>query len=269
MTFDGGRIDYSVFFTPTSSFTELLRRVDPTLLPAGVPGGRPVPAGMVPHATTIVALRTADGVVMAGDRRGTMGNLIASRDMVKVFPADHSSLIGFAGTAGVGIEFVRLFQVEIEHYEKIEGVELSLDGKANRLSAMVRGNIGAAMQGLVAIPIFAGFDRSTGTGRVFGLDVTGTLHEERDYGSIGSGSLFAKAALKKLYRPEPSTPDAVALAIRALYDAADDDSATGGPDPIRKIYPVVMTATADGVQRLEDDRVAALVGEMMDDLPPT
>jgi proteasome beta subunit len=179
-----------------------------------------------------------------------------------VHPADAYSLIGIAGTAGIGIELMRLFQVELEHYEKIEGTMLSLDGKANRLAGMVRGNLGAAMQGLAVVPLFAGFDLSPNDpakpGRIFSFDVAGGLYEETGYDSIGSGSLFAKSALKKKYRPSVSTQDAIRLAVDALYDAADDDTATGGPDLARKIYPVVMTATADSTHRLTEAEINAV-----------
>jgi len=253
-----------------SSFTEFLTRTAPHMLP----GSRPLPVGGIvgpvadapPHATTIVAVSCADGIVMAGDRRATMGNLIASRDIQKVHPADAYSCIGMAGTAGVGIELIRLFQVELEHYEKIEGTVLSLDGKANRLATMVRNNLGAAMQGLAVIPLFAGFDLDATdplrTGRIFSFDVAGGVYEETGYDSIGSGSLFAKSALKKTYRPGISVEEGARLVVDALYDAADDDTATGGPDLVRKIFPVVMTATADGTRRLseaETERLAEAV----------
>ena len=244
----------------TSSFTQFLSMVAPELLP----GRRPLPPGAVgdlaPHATTIVALSCAGGVGMAGDRRATMGNVIASRDIEKVFAADPYSLVGVAGTAGVGIELVRLYQVELEHYEKIEGATLSLEGKANRLAAMIRGNLGAAMQGLAVVPLYAGFDLAATdpakAGRIFSYDVAGGLYEETGYDAVGSGSLFARSALKKRYRPGLPVNDAIRLAVEALYDAADDDTATGGPDLTRKIYPVVMTATAEGTRRLTDEEAA-------------
>ena len=260
---DHSRRPPAFFTTPgTSSFVEYLTAHSPELLPGrrSLPADRAVPA--VPHATTIVAMAYADGVVMAGDRRATMGNLIASRDIEKVHPADAYSLIGIAGTAGVGIELIRLFQVELEHYEKIEGTMLSLDGKANRLAAFIRGNLAAAMQGLAVIPIYAGYDLDASdparAGRIFSFDVAGGLYEETGYDSIGSGSLFAKSALKKKYRRGVSTDDAVRLAVEALYDAADDDTATGGPDVTRKIYPVVMTATAEGTHRLTEEEITAV-----------
>jgi len=240
----------------TSSFTQFLTLAAPEMLP----GRRPLPPGMAtdlaPHSTTIVAIACSGGVVMAGDRRATMGNLIASRDIEKVHPADAHSLIGIAGTAGIGIELMRLFQVELEHYEKIEGAMLSLDGKANRLASMVRGNLGAAMQGLAVVPLFAGVDLAatdpTATGRIFSFDIAGGLYEETGFDAIGSGSLFAKSALKKRFRAGQSVDESVRLAVEALYDAADDDTATGGPDLTRKIYPVVMTATAEGTHRLTE-----------------
>ncbi|MEU4422325.1 proteasome subunit beta [Actinoplanes sp. NPDC024001] len=262
-----GRLPDFFTSTGTSSFTQFLSQSAPELLP----GRRPLPPGLsadvAPHGTTIVAIATADGVVMAGDRRATMGNLIASRDIKKVHPADAYSLIGIAGTAGIGIELIRLFQVELEHYEKIEGAMLSLDGKANRLAAMVRGNLGAAMQGLAVVPLFAGYDLSPAdpsrAGRIFSFDVAGGLYEETGYEAIGSGSLFAKAALKKRYRAGVSTEDAIRLAVEALYDAADDDTATGGPDVTRKIYPVVMTATASGTNRLSDEEITTVAEQVV------
>jgi proteasome beta subunit len=199
---------------------------------------------------------------MAGDRRATMGNLIASRDIEKVFAADAYSLVGIAGTAGVGLELIRLFQVELEHYEKLEGTMLSLDGKANRLATMIRNNLGAALQGLAVIPLFAGFDLDATdparAGRIFSFDVAGGVYEETGYDSIGSGSLFAKSALKKSYRPGSSTEEAARIAVEALYDAADDDTATGGPDLTRRIFPVVMVVGAEGSRRLSDEDTAAV-----------
>jgi proteasome beta subunit len=246
----------------TSSFTEFLSMAAPEMLP----GRRPLPPGtaadLAPHATTIVAIAATGGVVMAGDRRATMGHMIAQRDIEKVHPADAYSLVGIAGTAGIGIELMRLFQVELEHYEKIEGAMLSLDGKANRLASMVRGNLGAAMQGLAVVPLFAGVDLAATdparVGRIFSFDVTGGPYEETGYDAIGSGSIFAKSALKKRFRAGISIDDATRLAVEALYDAADDDTATGGPDLTRRIYPVVMTATVEGTHRLTDAETATI-----------
>jgi proteasome beta subunit len=218
----------------------------------------------VPHATTIVALAATDGIVMAGDRRATMGNIIAQRDIEKVFPADEHSVVGIAGAAGVAVELVRLFQVELEHYEKIEGLPLSLDGKANRLATLLRGNLGMAMQGLAVVPLFAGYDLDSGRGRIFSYDVTGGRYEERDHHAVGSGSVFARGSLKKLYRSSMSTGDAVMAAVEALYDAADDDSATGGPDLTRRIFPVIAVADADGVRMLPETEVGGVVERVVE-----
>ena len=218
---------------------------------------------LAPHGTTIVALRHAKGVVMAGDRRATMGNIIAQRDIQKVFPADQYSLIGIAGSAGIAIELVRLFQVELEHYEKIEGTPLSLNGKANRLSSMLRSNLGLAMQGMAVVPIFAGFDSAGKIGRIFSYDITGGRYEEHDFCAVGSGSQFARGALKKINAVNQSEEDAVAAAIEALFDAADDDSATGGPDISRGIFPVIYTAGETGVREIATNRVSELSQEML------
>jgi len=244
-----------------SSFTEFLAAAAPHLLPSkrSLPVGIPAPHDLAPHGTTIVALTFPGGVVMAGDRRATMGNIIAQRDIEKVFPADDLSAVGIAGTAGLAIEMVRLFQVELEHYEKIEGNTLSLDGKANRLSTMIRGNLGMALQGLAVVPLFAGFDADTGEGRIWSYDVTGGRYEEHSFHSVGSGSVFARGALKKLYREDLDAAGAARLAIEALYDAADDDSATGGPDLTRRIWPVVAVITSDGYRRLPEDEAGAMV----------
>jgi proteasome beta subunit len=257
-----GRLPAEYLQAGMPSFSDFLRTTAPEMLP----GRRPLPPGsaadLAPHATTIVAATYADGVLMAGDRRATMGNLIAQRDIEKVSAADAYSLVGFAGTAGIGIEMIRLFQLELEHYEKIEGTLLTLDGKANRLASMIRGNLGAAMQGLAVLPLFAGFDADADSpataGRIFSYDVTGGPYEEQHYSGIGSGSLFARSAMKKLWRPGLERDAMVRVAVEALYDAADDDSATGGPDLVRRIFPVIMVATAEGVTRIPDDEVGAL-----------
>ena len=212
----------------------------------------------VPHGTTVLGLKFSDGVVMAGDRRATEGYSIADDKMDKVFPADDLSAISIAGAAGQAVEIVKLFQLELEHYEKLEGRSLSLEGKANRLSAFVRGNLGAAMQGLVVVPLFAGYDEETGKGRIFSYDVAGGRYEEHDFHSIGSGSVFARGSLKKLWRPSMARADVIRVAVEALYDAADDDSATGGPDLVRKIFPLIMLATAEGTARVSDDEIGGL-----------
>jgi proteasome beta subunit len=196
--------------------------------------------------------------MMAGDRRATMGNIIAQRDIEKVFPADEYSCVGIAGSAGIAVELVRLFQTELEHYEKIEGMTLSMDGKANRLAALIRGNLQMAMQGLAVVPLFAGFDLVSGQGRIFSYDVTGGRYEETAFHSVGSGSLFARGSLKKLYRDDLDERGCVTAIVQALYDAADDDSATGGPDLTRRIFPVVQVITPDGGRRVPDAEVAEI-----------
>jgi proteasome beta subunit len=246
-----------------SSFVEYLSASAPDLLP----GNRSLPPGsagaLAPHGTTVVAATYDGGVIMAGDRRATMGNMIAERDVEKVYPADDYSLIGIAGTVGIAIEMVRLFQVELEHYEKIEGLSLTLEGKANRLSTMIRGNLGAAMQGLAVVPLLAGFDLAADSpaaaGKIFSYDITGGRHEERNYHGVGSGSLFARGALKKRWRPGQGLDQVIRVCVDSLYDAADEDSATGGPDLVRKLYPMVMAATAEGVVRVPDEQVEEIV----------
>ena len=203
------------------------------------------------------------GVVMAGDRRATMGNVIAQRDIQKVFPADEFSAVGIAGAAGLAVELVRLFQTELEHYEKIEGTTLSMDGKANRLAALIRGNLGMAMQGLAVVPLFAGYDLEAGQGRIFSYDVTGGRYEETAYHSVGSGSMFARGALKKLYRDDLDVEGCITAVIQALYDAADDDSATGGPDLTRRIFPVIQVITVEGGYRVPDADVATLADRVI------
>ncbi len=254
----------------TSSFTDFLATAAPELLPraaaaAGAAAAITPADGAAPgsfargltHGTTIVAAACDGGVVMAGDRRATAGNMIMQRDIDKVFRSDDFSGIGISGVAGVGVELARLFQVELEHYEKLEGHALSLVGKANRLASMVRGNIGAAMQGLITVPLFCGYDEDTGVGRIFSYDVAGGRYEEHRFHAIGSGSVFARGALKKLYRDGMPAEDVVLACMQALYDAADDDSATGGPDVTRRIYPAVATITADGFERLTDEAAGA------------
>ncbi len=245
------------FFTPDvdpgPDFAALLRSQgrDPAVRLGDAAG----PALTITHGTTVVAIRTGSGVVMAGDRRATSGNLIAHRSMEKVFPADHWSGVAIAGAAGPAMEMVKLFQLQLEHYEKVEGHPLSLEGKANQLSAMVRNHLPAAMQGMAVVPLFAGFDRSRGIGRLFEFDVTGGRYEELNHAATGSGSLHAGTVVKLGFRPDMPATDAVDLAIRALFEAADDDSATGGPDLVRGIFPIVATIDADGFQRLADAQI--------------
>lgn len=253
-----GRLPAAFMAPGTSSFVEFLSRHAPYLLP----GNRPLPTGdapAAPHATTIVAATFDGGVVMAGDRRATMGAMIAHREIEKVFPADEFSAVGIAGTAGIAVELVRLFQLELEHYEKIEGTLLSLDGKANRLAAMIRGNLGLAIQGLAVVPLFAGYDLDRGVGRIFSYDVTGGRYEEHDFHAVGSGSVFARGSLKKRWTPGLDEAGAVRAAVEALVDAADDDSATGGPDPLRQIFPVVAAVTVEGYRRVPDESLREVV----------
>jgi proteasome beta subunit len=248
----------------TSSFADFLASRSPDLLPGRAPGGavdspahrdqahRDQALRDLPHATTIVAAVCHHGVVLAGDRRATAGSMIAKRDVEKVFRSDEFSAVGYAGTGSVGIEFVRLFQVELEHYEKMEGRPLSLEGKANRLAWMIRGNLSAAMQGLIVVPLFVGYDEDAAQGRIFSYDVAGGPYEEQRFHSIGSGSVFARGSLKKLYTDDLPVGDAVLACVQALYDAADDDSATGGPDLTRRIFPVIATVTGDGFRKLPE-----------------
>ena len=247
----------------SSSFADFLLQEAPELLPSrrSLPEGSA--ADLAPHGTTIVAATFPGGVVMAGDRRATMGNIIAQRDIEKVFPTDEFSCVGIAGTAGIAVEVVRLFQTELEHYEKIEGTTLSMDGKANRLAALIRSNLGMAMQGLAVVPLFAGYDLAAEQGRIFSYDVTGGRYEETAFHSVGSGSLFARGSLKKLYRDDLDEDGCITAVVQALYDAADDDSATGGPDVTRRIFPVVGVITADGYRRHTDEQVAAVADQVI------
>lgn len=239
-----------------TSFTDLLAAQAPDLLPLNSAGS--LNAADITHGTTIVAATFDGGVVMGGDRRATQGNVIAQRDIRKVFATDEFSCVGIAGTAGLAIEMTRLFRVELEHYEKIEGAELSTDGKANRLSALIRGNLGMAMQGLAVVPLFAAFDVEAHVGRIFAFDVTGSKHEELSFHTVGSGSTFARGSLKKLYRPGMNETEAVTAVIQALYDAADDDSATGGPDLTRRIFPLISVITEDGYRAWDEVATAEL-----------
>jgi proteasome beta subunit len=237
---------------PGSSFPELLRR---TGAPQPEFSGDASSLAGVPHATTCVAMRFADGVVMAGDRRATAGNLISHRTMEKVVEADRHSAVAVAGAAGPAMEIVRLFQLQLEHYEKVEGTALSLEGKANQLSMMIRGNLQAALMGMGVVPIFAGYDLRRRQGRLFAYDITGGRYEEREYVATGSGSLHAGTVVKLGYRDGLERTEAIDLACRALWEAADADSATGGPDALRGIYPIVATVTADGFTRVTDDEL--------------
>ncbi len=239
---------------PGPDFTALLRHVG---LAPEAPGAPIGPELAITHGTTVVAVRYRDGVVMAGDRRATSGNLISHRSIEKVFPADRWSGVAIAGAAGPAMEMVKLFQLQLEHYEKVEGVALSLEGKANQLSQMVRSHLPAAMQGLAVVPLFAGFDQRRGIGRLFQYDVTGGRYEEDDYATSGSGGLHAATVVKLGFHEGAGRDETVDLALRALVTAADEDSATGGPDPARGIWPVIATIDASGFTRLDDAELAS------------
>jgi proteasome beta subunit len=254
-----------------SSFADFLRRQAPELLPASLGGGAPASAAaaQLPHGTTIVALKYPGGVLIAGDRRSTQGNMIAGRDVRKVYITDDYTATGIAGTAAIAVEFARLYAVELEHYEKLEGLPLTFAGKVNRLAIMVRGNLAAAMQGLVAIPLLVGYDIHAAdpetAGRIVSFDAAGGWNiEEEGYQSVGSGSIFAKSSIKKLYSQVTDADTALRVAVEALYDAADDDSATGGPDLVRGIYPTAVTIGADGAVDVMEGRIAELAREVIE-----
>jgi proteasome beta subunit len=251
---------------PGPSFLDVLRRAGDEPRWGDLTGDSRGLPREIAHGTTVVAIRYVDGVVMAGDRRATAGNLISHRTMEKVFPADRHSGVAIAGAAGPAVEMVKVFQLQLEHYEKVEGAELSLEGKANQLSQMVRGHLPAAMQGFVVVPLFAGYDVRRGTGRLFEYDVTGGRYEESDFAATGSGSLHAGTVIKMGYRADLDRTEAVELAINSLFQAADEDSATGGPDLVRGIYPVIATITAEGFGRLEDSEVAERFRALLDRL---
>ena len=269
----GAALPAAYMTAETSSFIDFLRVQAPHLLPGGRGLGIEEPVRMrhladldqqPPHGTTIVAITFNGGVLIAGDRRATSGNLISHRNMEKVLVTDAYSAVGIAGVAGLALEMVRIYQVELSHYEKIEGVPLSLDGKTNKLAALVRGNLDSAMAGLAALPLFVGFDVDAPdpatAGRIVSFDVVGGRYEEQaGFHGVGSGSLFARSALKKLWDPDSDKATAIRNAVEALYDAADDDSATGGPDLARKIYPNIVTITAEeGAVHVPEEEAAAV-----------
>jgi proteasome beta subunit len=267
----GSSLPAAYFSSTTSSFAEFLRMQAPDLLPGRREVGASARELDAPHGTTIVAVTFAGGVLIAGDRRATSGNLIASRDLDKIYVTDEYSAVGIAGTAGIALELVRLYAVELAHYEKIEGVSLSLDGKTNKLATMVKGNLDVAMAGLAVLPLFVGYDTEADdpkrAGRIVSYDVTGGRYEENaGYHAIGSGSLFAKSSLKKLYDPDADEEAAVRAAVEALYDAADDDTATGGPDLVRRIFPTVVTIAGEhGAELLPADQAAAVAEAVVRD----
>lgn len=250
-------LDISTANDPGTSFIDYLRASHSNLLPnfSNISESIPEFDLSLPHATTVVAMRYADGVIMAGDRRATAGLSIAHRSMDKVLPADAHSGIAIAGTAGIAMDLVKLFQVQLEHYEKMAGEELSFEGKANQLSIMVRSNLPMAMQGLLVVPLFAGYDLARTKGRVFSYDATGGRYEEFDYATTGSGSVHARNWIKASFKESLSDVEAIDIAIRSLFAAADEDAGTGGPDLVRKIYPSVAVINADGFNYLQESEI--------------
>jgi proteasome beta subunit len=264
---DLGDVFPRAFDPQGSSFARVLRTSVPEAAPDWLGGGA-LPAGLheqIVDGTTVLAVVYADGVVIAGDRRATAGNLISKTDMRKVFPADHHSAIAIAGAAGPAMEMARILSTELEHYEKVEGEALSLEGKSNKLAMMVRANLPLAMQGLVVVPLFAGIDPRVGTPGIFEYDPVGGRYTARKYAATGSGGLIASQTLKHGFRRDTNEGDAIALAVSALFDAAEEDSATGGPDLVRRIYPIVAVIDADGYRELDEaavrERVDAVVAD--------
>ncbi len=251
--------------SPGTSFSDLLRSLDlaPNWVPATGDGRLRAPEG-----TTVLALRYAEGVVMVGDRQATEGHLVAHRRIQKVFPADRFSAIAISGTAGLAVEMVRLFQTELEHYEKLEGVRLSLDGKATYLARLVRQQLPMVFQGLIVVPLFAGYDEVDRQGKLFTFDVVGGRYEEQDFGATGSGGREAKAYLRTAYRDGLSRAESLDVALKALIAAAREDTATGGPDLQRGIYPNVITVTAEGYAEIEETEVADISSAAMEDVTP-
>jgi proteasome beta subunit len=249
---------------PSSSFLSLLESRG--LAPTWKPGANTADLD-IPEGTTVLAIRYAEGVVMAGDRRATAGNVIAHRRVKKVYPADEYSAVAISGTAGMAIELIKLFQTELEHYEKIEGTRLSLEGKANYLARMVRGNLPLAFQGLVVVPLFCGFDEIDGTGRLYTFDVVGGRYEEQDYAATGSGGAEAKAFLKAAYAEGMDLDRSLAVAVEALVAAAEEDAATGGPDLRRGIYPNVVVVNREGITEVGEDRLAEIAAAVMGGRP--
>ena len=263
------RLATSSPLTDLSSFSDFLRREAPQLLPTSTGAHGVLPGDALPHGTTIVALKYPGGVLIAGDRRSTQGNMIAGRDVQKVYITDDYTATGIAGTAAIAVEFARLYAVELEHYEKVEGVPLTFPGKVNRLSTMVRGNLGAALQGFVALPLLVGYDlddpNPIGAGRIVSFDAAGGWNIEAEgYQSVGSGSIFAKSSIKKLYSGVTDADSALRAAVEALYDAADDDSATGGPDLVRGIFPTAVTIEADGAADVAEERISTFAREVIE-----
>lgn len=255
--------DSSPFDPAATSFTSTLRRVAPELFSGHAGGGQAASMPDHVHGTTIVALTYSGGVVMAGDRRATAGNIISKRDMRKVFPADDWSAIGISGAAGPGMELAKILSTELEHYEKVEGSPLSLEGKANKLAQLVRGNLPMAMQGLVIVPLFAGYDLGEQAPRIYEYDAVGGRYEEKQFSTTGSGGRDARGSLKARYSPDLSPERAIDIALESLWDAADEDSATGGPDVVRGIYPLVVQIDAAGYRELNDETVAARVRDIV------
>ncbi|MBW3588864.1 MAG: proteasome subunit beta [Actinobacteria bacterium] len=244
-----------------TSFSDLVRENRPEALPSVEQSA----AAEAPHATTILALRYDEGVVIAGDRRATEGYSIAHRSIEKVFPTDEHSAVAIAGTAGPAIDMTRLFQTELEHYEKIEGEQLTLEGKANKLAQMLRANLPMAMQGLGVIPLFAGYDLGRGLGRIFKYDMVGGRYEQEDFWAVGSGGRDARATIKKRYRPDLPRDEAVKIALEALYDASEEDVGTGGPDVLRSIYPNIAFISREGYRRIGEEEIAALFDALLEE----
>ncbi len=258
-----------------SSFFDYLAQQRPDLMPAArgwapvAPSplredGRGAQVPPVTHGTTVLAIKYRGGVLIAGDRRATEGYQIAGRRMEKVFTIDEHSAMAIAGAAGPCIEMAKLFQTELEHYEKLEGIQLSCEGKANKLGQMVKANLPMVFQGLVVLPIYVGYDLKRAEGRIFKYDITGGRYEESDYHAIGSGGKDARTTMKEHFRKDLAEDEALRVALLALYNAAEEDVGTGGPDLVRGIYPTAKLVGASGITDIEESRIGSVYAALIE-----
>ncbi|MEE8125417.1 MAG: proteasome subunit beta [Nitrospirales bacterium] len=261
-------------FDSCSSFYQFLTTQRPDLLPMAKLGTQISQQGFSessltdrlppwPHGTTVLAFTYQDGVLIAGDRRATEGFQIAATRMEKVFQTDAFSAMAIAGAAGPCMEMAKLFRIELEHYEKLDGQPLSCEGKANRLGYMVKANFPMVLQGLVVIPLFVGYDQKQGTGRLFKYDITGGRYEDTEFHAVGSGGKDARLTLKEHFRKNLPGEEAVRIAIRALSNAAEEDVGTGGPDLLRRIFPTVKLVDQQGVRDVEEAQLEAVCQELL------
>lgn len=219
----------------------------------------------IPRATTILAMKYRDGVLVAGDRRATAGNMVMYDRTDKVLELDRYCVMAIAGVPATAYEMVRVLEHSFKYYRRTQLQDLSFEGKLRAVSKLLKDNVAAALSGTGAVaPVFAGYDHDSGAAKIYFYDILGAEFEGVEYAVSGSGSPTIRGILHYLNtwgeRPlrEATEEQATMQALRLLTCAAEFDSATGGVNRDANLYPVVKVITRQGIEAVPDQRLKSL-----------